>query len=107
MRDVTKPNEWISSEQERAADLERITADLTNPETVTHAAHQTGAQAAFIYAVHSSDMMRGAITALRDAGIQHVVFLSTLQVKAVGAIKATFAPSSPTTLSPGSMRRLR
>ncbi|CAI7604800.1 unnamed protein product [Penicillium discolor] len=30
MRDVAKPNEWISSEHERAAGLQRITADLTN-----------------------------------------------------------------------------
>lgn len=87
MRDVTKPNEWISSEQEHAAGLQRITADLTNPETVTRAVHQTGAQAVFIYAVRSGDLMRGAITALRDAGIQHVVFLSTGQVKTAGAIK--------------------
>ncbi|KAF5855587.1 hypothetical protein ETB97_008963 [Aspergillus alliaceus] len=87
MRDVVKPNEWISSEQERAAGLQRITADLTNPEAVTRAVHQTGAQAAFIYAVRSNDMMRGALTALRDAGIQHVVFLSTAQVKNAGATK--------------------
>ncbi|KAL2697857.1 hypothetical protein AAEP93_010567 [Penicillium crustosum] len=87
MRDVAKPNEWIPSEQERAVGLQRITADLTNPETVTRAVHQTGAQAVFIYAVRSSDLMRGAITALRDAGIQHVVFLSTGQVKTAGTTK--------------------
>ncbi|KAJ5436973.1 hypothetical protein N7445_007858 [Penicillium cf. griseofulvum] len=87
MRDVAKPNERISSEQERAAGLQRITADLTYPETVTRAVHQTGAQAVFIYAVRSSDLMRGAITALRDAGIQHVIFLSTGQVKTAGATK--------------------
>ncbi|RYP27841.1 hypothetical protein DL767_007489 [Monosporascus sp. MG133] len=87
LRDVSKPNEWISPEQERAAGLQRITADLTDPAAVTRAVHQTGAQAAFIYAVRSSDMMRGAITALRDAGIQYVVFLSTSQVKNAGATK--------------------
>ncbi|KAK4149314.1 S-adenosyl-L-methionine-dependent methyltransferase [Chaetomidium leptoderma] len=87
LRDVSRPNEWISPEQEHAAGLQRIAADLTDPAAVTRAVHQTGAQAAFIYAVRSSDMMRGAITALRDAGIQYVVFLSTSQVRTAGATK--------------------
>jgi uncharacterized protein YbjT (DUF2867 family) len=54
---------------------------------VTRAVHETGAQAAFIYAVRSTDMMRGALTALRDAGIQYVMFLSTSQVRAAGATR--------------------
>ena len=32
-------------------------------------------------------MLRGAITALRDAGIRYIVFLSTSQVRTAGAIK--------------------
>ncbi|RYP02278.1 hypothetical protein DL764_005862 [Monosporascus ibericus] len=67
MRNVSKPNEWVSPEQERAAGLQRITADLSDPAAVTRAVHQTGAQAAFIYA--------------------YVVFLSTSQVKNAGATK--------------------
>jgi uncharacterized protein YbjT (DUF2867 family) len=54
---------------------------------VTRAVQQTGAQAAFVYAVRSRDMMRGAFTALRDAGIQHVVFLSTSQVRTAAVTK--------------------
>lgn len=57
------------------------------PADVSRVVHETGAQAAFIYAVRSNDSMRGAITALRDAGIQHIVFLSTSQVKTAGTIK--------------------
>ncbi|ENH68134.1 hypothetical protein FOC1_g10003763 [Fusarium oxysporum f. sp. cubense race 1] len=77
LRDTSKHNEWISPEQERAADLQRISADLTDLDSVKRAVQETGAQAAFIYAVRSKDTLRGAITALRDAGIQYVVFLST------------------------------
>lgn len=81
MRDVTKPNEWITAEQERAAGLARIAADLTRPADVTRAVRESGAQAVFIYAVRSDDLMRGALAALRDAGgVQHVVFLSTSQI---------------------------
>ena len=95
MRDIAKPNEWISPGQEHAAGLDLITADLTNPEAVTQAVHKTGAQAAFIYSVRSTDSMRGAITALRDAGIQHVVFLSTGQLKTAGAIRGDIRSIKP------------
>ncbi|RYP66115.1 hypothetical protein DL769_006112 [Monosporascus sp. CRB-8-3] len=88
LRDVSKPSEWISPEQERAAGLHRTIADLTDPVAVTRAVHQTGSQAAFIYAVRSSDMMRaGPSPRLRNAGIQYVVFLSTSQVKNAGDTK--------------------
>ncbi|KAG9513036.1 hypothetical protein KCV07_g9088, partial [Aureobasidium melanogenum] len=87
MRDTTKHNDWISPEQEHTADLQRAKADLTDTEAVTSAVKETGAQAAFIYAVHSKDTLRGAIAALRDAGIQYIVFLSTSQVRTAGSIK--------------------
>ncbi|CAD0090666.1 unnamed protein product [Aureobasidium mustum] len=87
LRDTSKHNEWISPEQERAADLQRVKADLTDTEAVKRAVKETGAQAAFIYAVHSGDMLRGAITALRDVGIQYIVFLSTSQVRTAGFIE--------------------
>ncbi|KAF4953249.1 hypothetical protein FSARC_12443 [Fusarium sarcochroum] len=87
MRDISKFNQWISPEEERAAGLERVSADLTDIESVRRVVRDTGAQAAFIYAVRSQDMLRGAIAALRDAGIQYVVFLSTSQLLNAGTIK--------------------
>lgn len=87
LRDPSKHNDWISPEQERAADFQRVKADLTDTEAVERAVKETGAQAAFIYAVSSMDMLRGAIIALRDAGIQYIVFLSTSQVRIAGTIE--------------------
>lgn len=88
MRDITKTNEWITPEAERAAGLRRIAASLDDPEAVGRAARETGAEAAFIYAVRTSDGMRGVLAALRDAAsIRHVVFLSTSQVRSAGAVK--------------------
>ncbi|KAI0115699.1 hypothetical protein GGR51DRAFT_576724 [Nemania sp. FL0031] len=88
MRDVSKTNEWITPEEERAAGLQRITASLDNPEAVGRAIRETGAEAVFIYAVPTSDNMRGVVTALRDAAtIRHVVFLSTSQLRHAGAVK--------------------
>lgn len=95
LRDTTKQNEWISPEQEHAAGLRRVSADLTDPKAVTRAVHETGSQAAFIYAVRSQDMLRGAISALRDAGIQYIVFLSTSQVRTAGAIKGDIRSIDP------------
>ncbi|RYP56901.1 hypothetical protein DL771_011543 [Monosporascus sp. 5C6A] len=64
LRDVSKPNERISPEQERAA------ADLTDPVAVTR---------------REPDRRPGGLR-LRP-GIQYVVFLSTSQVKNAGAAK--------------------
>lgn len=88
MRDIFKVNEWITPEAERAAGLRRIAASLDDPEAVSRAARETGAEAAFIYAVPTSDGMRGVLEALRDApSIRHVVFLSTSQVRSAGTVK--------------------
>ncbi|KAI1126489.1 hypothetical protein F5Y10DRAFT_267037 [Nemania abortiva] len=88
MRDIAKTNEWITPEAERAAGLQRITASLDSPEAVGRAVRETGAEAAFIYAVRTPDSMRGVLTALRDAAsLRHVVFLSTGQLRHAGAVK--------------------
>lgn len=81
-RDPTKPIPGLTAAQEQAGGFERVQADLTQPETVRAAAAQTGAQAAFIYFAHGgTDHQRGAIEALKAAGVEFVVFLSSLTVK--------------------------
>ncbi|KAI1162750.1 hypothetical protein F5B18DRAFT_366178 [Nemania serpens] len=96
MRDISKTNEWITPEAERAAGLQRIAASLDDPEAVGRAARETGAEAAFIYAVPTSDSMRGVLAALRDAAsIRHVVFLSTSQVRSAGAVKDDIRSVTP------------
>ncbi|KAI0907323.1 hypothetical protein F4823DRAFT_564889 [Ustulina deusta] len=67
MRDISKTNEWMTPEEERAAGLQRIAASLDNPDAVGRAVRETGAEAAFVYAVPTDDNMRGVFTALRDA----------------------------------------
>ncbi len=43
LRDVSQPNKWICPDQEHAAGLQRVTADLTDPAAVARAVRQTGA----------------------------------------------------------------
>ncbi|KAI1428720.1 hypothetical protein F5Y12DRAFT_782319 [Xylaria sp. FL1777] len=96
MRDISKTNEWITAEEERAAGLQRIAASLDSPEAVGRAVRETGAEAAFIYAVRTPDNMRGVVTALRDApSIRHVVFLSTSQVRSAGTVKDDIRSVAP------------
>ncbi|KAI1826623.1 hypothetical protein F4861DRAFT_496897 [Xylaria intraflava] len=88
MRDIAKTNQWITPDEERAAGLQRIKASLDSAEAVERAVRETGAEAAFIYAVHTPDNMRGVLTALRDAtSMKNVVFLSTSQVRIAGTVK--------------------
>ncbi|KAJ6031783.1 hypothetical protein N7540_002515 [Penicillium herquei] len=60
---------------------ERVQADLNQPETLKAAVKQTGAKRAFIYLAHATrDGMKSSIEALKEAGIESVVFLSTFSV---------------------------
>jgi uncharacterized protein YbjT (DUF2867 family) len=78
MRDPEKPIPGLSLEQEQENGFKRVQADLTNPETVLAAVNETGAKRAFIYLVFgTSDNMRSSIKALKSAGIEFVVFLSS------------------------------
>ncbi|KAJ4393061.1 hypothetical protein N0V93_002268 [Gnomoniopsis smithogilvyi] len=52
---------------------------LTDPASVTKVAQESGAKAAYIYLIHSADM-RSSLQALRDGGIEYVVFLSSYTV---------------------------
>ncbi|OQV03782.1 hypothetical protein CLAIMM_08782 [Cladophialophora immunda] len=70
----------LTPEQEREAGFERVYADLTKLETVENAVSRTGAKRAFIYAIQSPDHMKSSIVALKSAGIEFIVFLSSYTV---------------------------
>ncbi|KAJ5614706.1 hypothetical protein N7528_008360 [Penicillium herquei] len=60
---------------------ERVQADLNQPETIKAAVEQTGAKRAFIYLAHATrDGMRSSIKALKEGGVDSVVFLSSFSV---------------------------
>ncbi|KAI0973608.1 hypothetical protein F4678DRAFT_470874 [Xylaria arbuscula] len=94
MRDISKTNEWITPEEEREAGLQRIAASLDTAEAVGRAVLETGAEAAFIYAVKTPDNMRGVLTALCGAtSLRHIVFLSTSQIRTAGADVRSVSPA--------------
>jgi nucleoside-diphosphate-sugar epimerase len=77
MRDTSKP---IPSLSGITADI--VEADLTKPETIKAAVRQSGAKSAFIYAIFgTSDHMRASIEALKEAGIETPVLLSSYSVQ--------------------------
>ncbi|CAI7583811.1 unnamed protein product [Penicillium glandicola] len=81
MRDTEKPISGLSTEQEQEGGFKRISADLTNPESVAAAAKISGAKRAFTYLAHGTpDSMRATLTALKSAGIEFVVFLSSFTI---------------------------
>lgn len=73
MRDTKKPTPILPDT------LERVQADLSDPVSIEKAVKETGATAAFIYVIHGTDM-KPAAEALKKAGIQHVVLLSSYTV---------------------------
>lgn len=81
MRDTDKPIPGLTPEAEQAGNFERIHADLSQPSTLRDAVAKTGAKHAFIYLVYGSpDHMRSSIEALQSAGIEFIVFLSSVTV---------------------------
>ncbi|KAL8685748.1 MAG: hypothetical protein Q9218_007566 [Villophora microphyllina] len=82
MRDTQKPIPGISAEEEKQDTFSRVHADLTKAETVRDAVTSTEATRAFIYLAHGSpDHMKATITALKLAGIELVLFLSSFTVR--------------------------
>jgi uncharacterized protein YbjT (DUF2867 family) len=82
MRDTTKSIPGLSEEAEKNGNYHRIQADLQKPETVTEAVKTSGAKRAFIYLVHgATDHQKSAIEAMKAAGIEFVVFLSSFTIK--------------------------
>jgi uncharacterized protein YbjT (DUF2867 family) len=85
MRDPKKAIPGLTEEAEQSGKYERIQADLSDAASVRSAVEKTGAKAAFLYLVFGSpDAMLATFQALKDGGIQHVVFLSSLTVPKEG-----------------------
>ncbi|ETS85410.1 hypothetical protein PFICI_03435 [Pestalotiopsis fici W106-1] len=80
MRDTTKPIVGLDPKQEQSAGMERVYADLTLPDTVRAAVAQTGAKRAFLYCIMGKSM-RPSIEALKEAGIELVVFNSSSTIQ--------------------------
>ncbi|KAJ5380626.1 uncharacterized protein N7496_003054 [Penicillium cataractarum] len=77
MRDPTKPIPALSG-----INAERVQADLTKPETIKPAVHQSGAKSAFIYVIFGTpDHMRASIVALKEAGVEMIVLLSSYTIQ--------------------------
>ena len=81
MRDTNKPIDGITSEQERDGKFTRVKADLSDPETVKQAVQLSGAKAAYVYLIHVPGGISGAVKAMKEAGIEYVVFLSSFTIK--------------------------
>lgn len=81
MRDTSKAIEGIPGDVEKAGRFERVQADLTDPDSVGAAVKKSGAKAAYVYLVFgSTDHMRGTLQALKNVGIEYVVFLSSFSI---------------------------
>jgi len=80
MRDTQKELKDID-EQGNEGKYIRVQADLAKPETIKQAVETSGAKTAFAYCVQAEGSMRESFKALKDAGIEHVVFLSSFTVK--------------------------
>lgn len=81
MRDPTKSIQGLSADEEKAGGFERVKADMTQPDTVTAAIKETGAKSAFFYVAHGMpDHMKSTLQALKNAGVEFVVFLSSFTI---------------------------
>ncbi|KAK2762900.1 NmrA-like family protein [Colletotrichum kahawae] len=81
MRNTKKPIPGLSREFEEKSNFTRIEADLLSPDSIRNAISKSGATVAFTYVVpQAKDAMKSAFGAMKDAGIQHIVFLSSYTV---------------------------
>lgn len=81
MRDPSKSISGLTQEEEQRGGYQRVQSDLTKPETLTAAVTSSGATRAFIYLAHSAkDHMKSSLEALKSAGIEFVVFLSSYTI---------------------------
>lgn len=81
MRDTNKPIPGLDEAKVRES-FERVQADLNNPDTVRDAVSSTQATRAFLYIAHrSSDNMKSTFQALKSAGIELVVLLSSFTIQ--------------------------
>jgi len=88
MRDTSKSIPGLSQSSEEESRFQRVYADLEKPSTVSQAIHTSSAKRAFIYLVHhATDHLAGAIKAMKDAGIEFVVFLSSFTIYTTQALR--------------------
>lgn len=90
MRDPAKPllpagsQEPLPASQETSLGFERVQADLTDPSSIEAAVRTTGARRAFVYLVQMSPPALAStiasVKALKTAGIEFVVFLSSASI---------------------------
>jgi nucleoside-diphosphate-sugar epimerase len=81
MRDTSKDIPGLTKDLENSGHFVRVQADLSQPETVEEAVKTSGAKRAFLYLVHGSpDLLKGTITAMKNGGIEIVVFLSSFTI---------------------------
>ena len=78
-----KPLSHITKKREQAGTFTRIRADLADPASVKDAIDQSGSKAAFLYCTLTPNGMNGAIQAMKEGGIEHVVFLSTSIIQVI------------------------
>lgn len=80
MRQITKPIGAIPPPKERSGNFHRTQADLADPESVKEAVRHSGARAAFVYLMFGMQSMEPTFRAMKEAGIEHVVFLSVFSI---------------------------
>lgn len=81
MRDLTKAIPGLTPEAEKAGNYSRVYADLSKPDTVAAAVKTSGATRAFIYVAQGTpDFMKATAEALKAAGIEFVVLLSSYTI---------------------------
>ncbi|KAF7715902.1 Uncharacterized protein PECH_005761 [Penicillium ucsense] len=81
MRDTKKSIPGLSPTDEEQGAFERLQADLTDAQSVSAAIEASGAKRAFIYLAHGSpDHMKATLQAMRSAGVEFVVLLSSYTV---------------------------
>nr|GAT59531.1 predicted protein [Mycena chlorophos] len=94
MRDTSKPIDHLPADVERNGNFARVQADLTDSTSVGNAIAQSGAKAAYLYLIFgATDFSRGALKALRDGGVENIVFLSSFGVRTEGAALRAIPPS--------------
>ena len=82
MRDTKKSIPGLNEVNEREGGFQRVTADVTKPDTVAEAVNTSGATRAFIYlAWGTPDHMKSTFQALKNAGIKSVIFLSSSTIQ--------------------------
>ncbi|KAJ5127641.1 hypothetical protein N7448_008420 [Penicillium atrosanguineum] len=81
MRDPKKAIPGLSVQQEQDGGFTKVQADMTDADSVAAAVKKSGAKRAFIYAAFGSpDHMKSTLEALKSAGIEFVVFLSSYTI---------------------------